>query len=165
LGWRKTHFFMNLFILRHGTAVNSEQDLKDFDRKLSEDGILQAIKIADFLKNENIEQIICSSAIRAFETANIVDQIIKVDLFEDFKTLYLADLKTIKSVIAEIAVKKNVLFVGHNFGISDLATDLTGKSIQLSTCMLVKTELEVQNWSLISNDTCTLKSITEPNSL
>jgi len=156
---------MNLFILRHGTAVNSEKDLQDFERKLCENGILQAVKIADFLKNKNIEQIISSSATRAFETATIIDQIIKVDLFSEFEKLYLADLNTIKAILAETAVKENVLFVGHNFGISDLVTHLTGESLVLSTCMLIETKLEVDNWYMLSNDTCIVKNITEPNNL
>lgn len=156
---------MNLFILRHGEAVNSGVGLNDFNRKLSENGILQAVKIADYLKNEHIQQIICSNALRAYETASIVDEIIKSDSFLDFKELYLADSHTIKSFISEHATKDNVLFVGHNFGISDFVSELSGEQITMSTCMLVKFEMEIDDWKLLSNGTGLIKTKIEPNQL
>lgn len=156
---------MNLFILRHGKAINSEQGLKDFDRNLSEEGILQAVKIADFLKDKKISQIICSSAARAFETATIVDQIIKVPDFKEDKKLYLADSKSIKNKIASTGQGDNVLYVGHNFGISDFASEICGQNISMSTCMLVELELHINDWAMLSNEIGLLKNITEPNQL
>lgn len=156
---------MNLFILRHGKAVDNSQGLKDYDRKLSESGILQAVKIADFLKNKNIDQIISSAAPRAFETASIVDQIVKADYFDEDNDLYLADSQTIKSKISIAAHEKNVLYVGHNFGISDLASELSGQDISMSTCMLIELELQIDDWQLLSNHMGIIKSITEPKQL
>ena len=156
---------MNLFILRHGKAVNSEQGLKDFDRKLSEKGILQAVKIGDFLKDKHIDQIICSSAPRAFETATIVDQLIKAPHFEEDKDLYLADSTTIKDKISTSAKSDTILYVGHNFGISDFTSEISGQNIDMTTCMVVELELQIDDWKLLSNDIGVVKNITEPNQL
>ena len=156
---------MNLFVLRHGTAVNSEFGVKDYDRKLSENGILQAVKIADYLKYFNIKQIICSSALRAFETASIVDEIIKTDSFLDFKDLYLTDSNHIKQTIIENASYDSVLYVGHNFGISDFVSELSGEPITMSTCMLVNFEVDIDHWNMLSNGIGIIKNIIEPNQL
>tara|TARA_B100000809_G_scaffold215030_1_gene220093 strand:+ start:70 stop:540 length:471 start_codon:yes stop_codon:yes gene_type:complete len=156
---------MNLFILRHGKAVNGEQDLKDFDRQLSEKGILQAIKIGDYLRDKNINQIICSSAPRAFETATIVDQIIKAADFEEDSRLYLADSNTIKHKISTTANANNVLYVGHNFGISDFASHISGQKIDMTTCMVIELDLQIDDWDLLSENIGVIKNITEPNQL
>ena len=156
---------MKLFILRHGKAVNIKEGSKDFDKKLSEEGILQAIKIADYLKDKQIQQIIYSSATRTSETASIIDQIIHVDEIDFDDSLYLADSQTIKDVISEFGNKENLLYVGHNFGISDFTGEITGHNINMSTCMLIEVEMEIDDWKLLSNETGILKKITEPNNL
>lgn len=156
---------MNLFILRHGKAINSAVGMKDFDRKLSEEGILQAIKIGDYLKDKGINQIICSSAPRALETATIIDELIKVEHFNEDKHLYLVDSETIQHKIIENGQENNLLYVGHNFGISDFVSDLSGQNLSLSTCMLVEFEMQIDNWKLLSAETGIIKTITEPNQL
>lgn len=156
---------MKLFILRHGQAVNNQAGTKDFDKKLSEKGILETIKIADYLKDKNIEQIIHSSANRTSETAAIVDQIIHVDEMNHNNSLYLADSTTIKNVISDIGMHKSLLYIGHNFGISDFACEITGHDITMSTCMLIEVDMEIDSWKLLSSETGILKTITEPKDL
>jgi phosphohistidine phosphatase len=156
---------MKLFILRHGQAVNAQEGVKDFDKKLSENGILQAIKIGDFLKETEINQIICSSAIRTSETEAIVNEFLKIDDVSYVDELYLASSEIIKNTICNLAIEQNILYIGHNFGISDFVSDLSGQSINMSTCMLVELDIQLDNWTLLSNDTGVLKEITEPNQL
>ena len=156
---------MKLFILRHGQAVNAEQGVKDFDKKLSEDGILQAIKIGDFLKEIEINQIICSSAVRTSETEAIVNEFLKIDNVIYLDELYLASSEIIKNTICNLASTQNILFIGHNFGISDFTSEISGQNISMSTCMLVELDILLEDWKLLSNDTGVLKQIIEPNQL
>ncbi len=159
------NFFMKLFILRHGRAENAEQGVKDFDRKLAEEGILQAVKIGDFLKESPIFQIICSAAVRTSETEAIVNEFLKIDDVSYVDELYLASSEVIKNTICNLAIGQNVLYIGHNFGISDFASELSGQTINMSTCMLVELDIQVDSWTLLSDETGVLKQITEPNQL
>jgi phosphohistidine phosphatase len=156
---------MNLFILRHGDTNNATEGQKDFDRTLSETGILHAVKIGDFLKDKSIGQIISSQGVRAQETAEIVNQFIKTDYIDFDEQLYLADSATILNTITNLGLKQNLLFVGHNFGISDFASDLIGEHLTLDTCMLLEIELTVDNWELLSSSTGILTQITDAKHL
>ena len=156
---------MNLFILRHGDANNSEEGQKDFDRTLSETGVLHAIKIGDFLKDKSIGQIISSKGTRAAETAEIVNQFVKTDYIDFDEQLYLADSPTIFNTIANVGLKKNILFVGHNFGISDFASSLINEDLTLSTCMLLEVEITLNNWEHLSSKTGILTEITDAKQL
>jgi len=156
---------MKLFILRHGKAESATQGVKDFDKKLAENGILQSVKIGDFLKDSEITQIICSSAVRASETEAIVNEFLKIDNVSYVDELYLASSEIIKNRICNLAIDQNVLYIGHNFGISDFVSELSGHSLNMTTCMLVELDIQVDDWTLLSRDTGVLKQITEPNQL
>ena len=63
-----------LFLVRHAQALDTSQGQKDVDRKLSEVGRAEASHIGRDLYNlyPNPEQILCSSALRARDTAQIL---------------------------------------------------------------------------------------------
>jgi phosphohistidine phosphatase len=156
---------MIFFILRHGKAEDSRENLKDFDRHLSKKGEKQAHKMGQFLADKGIEQIISSSAQRTMDTTLIVNEYLKVDDITFVNDLYLADLSTIKENISTLARKNKVLFVGHNFGISDLVSDLSGQYIGLSTCQLAYFKMEVNDWQHLSSETGSLIEIISPKQL
>ena len=156
---------MKLYVLRHGQAENTKHGIKDFDKKLAEHGILQAIKIGDFLKEIQIDQIVCSSAVRTSETGAIVNEFLKIDDVSYIDDLYLASSEVIKNTICNLATEENVLFIGHNFGISDFVSELSEQEVNMTTCMLVELDIEVEEWILLSNGTGVVKQIIEPNQL
>ena len=62
---------MRLIITRHGqTNSNFKKIIQNFDSELSEDGILQAKKLAQRFRIEKIDYIFSSDLIRAVDTAN-----------------------------------------------------------------------------------------------
>ena len=156
---------MIFFILRHGKAENAQQNQKDYDRPLSSKGKEQAHKMGQFLADKGIEQIISSSAQRTKDTTSIVNEYLKVNDITFVDELYLADLSTIKEKISTLAHKDKVLYVGHNFGISDLVSDLSGQRIGLSTCELAYFNMEVDNWHHLSSETGSLIEIISPKQL
>jgi phosphohistidine phosphatase len=156
---------MKLFVLRHGQAENAKQGIKDFNKKLTENGILQAIKIGDFLKDFTIDQIICSAAVRTSETEAIINEFLKIDDVSYVDELYLASSEVIKNTICNLAIEQNVLYIGHNFGISDFVRDISDQDINMTTCMLAEIEIQGNEWNLLSNGIGELKRITEPNQL
>ncbi|MDA1060542.1 MAG: phosphohistidine phosphatase SixA, partial [bacterium] len=95
----------------HGTANTPD---KDPEKGLSEEGKAEAKKIADFLKKSNIEvpQIIHSDKKRAKETAEIIGEVLGVDMVTQ-KT-GLAPNDEINLMESEIRHREeNLMIVGH----------------------------------------------------
>ena len=68
--------------------------------------------------------------------------------------IYEASLKDLVIIVNNIPSKhQNVILVGHNPGISELANYLTGNPINFApTCSIIKIELEINNWNEIVGD-------------
>lgn len=143
---------IRLFLLRHGKAANPEGYDNDYDRPLNKKGIAQINQVGHKLKNEGVEvgQIISSSAKRTEQTTLIANHFLQVDDVEYYKDLYLAGHDHIFNSIQKRAHAQTVLYVGHNFGISDISSYLTGENISMSTGMLVEIEFDFDDWKMIS---------------
>src|SRR6185295_20176694 len=63
-----------LFLLRHARAENPASGSKDFDRALDERGKKEAQAAGIFIKQLNLkfDQILCSTAVRARETTDLL---------------------------------------------------------------------------------------------
>ncbi|MEX1001515.1 MAG: histidine phosphatase family protein [Crocinitomicaceae bacterium] len=146
---------LELYLLRHGKAARPENYAKDFERPLNKKGVAQLNQLGYRLRAEEIKisQLISSSAQRTKETAIIANHFLTIPDVSYEKELYLADHETIRKFICYAAKKPSLLYVGHNFGISDLCSYLSGESISMSTGMLVKLNFDFDDWSLISADT------------
>lgn len=156
---------LRLFLLRHGKAANPENYDHDYDRPLNKKGVLQCNQIGYKLHYEGvkIDQIISSSARRTEETTLCVDHYLGVNEIEYFEDLYLADRVHIMSQIQKLAKNENVLYVGHNFGISDFASYLSGETIGMSTGMLVELEFAIDSWEMLTGGLGTIVTSHAPN--
>ncbi len=146
---------LNLYLLRHGKASKSAESGKDFDRELNKKGTAQCNRIGFILAGQNltIDRIICSSAIRTKQTAGIVNHYLKSSDCQYFEDLYLANAQKITRFISMEGQGKNVLFVGHNFGISDVTEYLSGKKTEMATAQLVHIRFAVDDWAKVSAGT------------
>lgn len=145
-----------LCLLRHSDAENLVNELSDFQRKLSKIG---KEKVRDFSLNYSnslvFDCVLCSTAYRTRETLELLA--IKQIRSNHFDSLYLANINTLLTEIEKVPdTIKNLLVVGHNNGLSDLATFLTGNIVHLATCQMVEIQLEIENWSLIGKETGSL---------
>lgn len=61
-----------LYLARHGETVYNTEDRMGGDSSLTEKGLKQAEKIGGFLKNVELDIILCSGLIRSVDTANII---------------------------------------------------------------------------------------------
>jgi len=82
-------------------------------------------------------------------------------LYDD--DLYLTSASTILSTITKVGNEKNILYVGHNNGISDFVNLMTGENLLLSTSMLVEISFNFDNWQMISAGTGNIERILEPD--
>lgn len=156
---------MKLFLLRHGKASEGVQNQKDFDRPLAPKGHKQCKKIGKFLKSEGINYAIVSSAKRTMETFDIVNTYLNIEEIYESKDLYLAQDVKINEVINAHVTHKDILVVGHNFGISELVYYYTGVDVVLATGELAIIEFDFQSTAHFSKQAGRLIEVISPKSL
>ncbi|UKN03561.1 histidine phosphatase family protein [Paracrocinitomix mangrovi] len=156
---------LHLYLLRHGKAANPASYDVDYDRPLNKKGIAQINQIGFRLKQDNLipHQIISSSAKRTEETTATVNHYLEIGDITFLKELYLAKDEVILHHLVKNAEKKEILYVGHNFGISNIASYFSGETISMSTGMLVHFTFEVDKWEHVGKDSGIVKDIYIPD--
>jgi phosphohistidine phosphatase len=96
--------------------------------------------------------VLCSTSVRTRET---VERVKKgsgsLGKVEFSSALYLATPRACLAVLAERGGDASrVLLVGHNPGLEELVTALTGEHVTLPTAGLAECTLEVERWSDVS---------------
>jgi phosphohistidine phosphatase SixA len=124
---------MRWYFLRHAKTERESWSGKDKDRRLAPKGINQVAELKTLLELLPITAIRCSTAQRTRETAMACNPIIPITFSEE---LYLATLDQWKRMLSNEA-QDHMLYIGHNDGISEYLTWLTGEHIHLQTGALV----------------------------
>lgn len=152
-----------LFLLRHGEAEPGFGQLGDYERSLTDKGKKQLNRLANELFNQGVEldQMVSSSAKRTLETAKIFSSILACKKSDALPELYEADPKKIIEVINQTAADiHSLLLVGHNPGISAVATFLSGEPyLIMKPGMLVKLEIYQEDWAAVGQNTASLVEI------
>ena len=148
-----------LILLRHGKAERPIKGQVDHERHLAPRGYHNIQEQAMRLKPEGVTCMVVSDAIRTIETAEVlrsawinsgVTKLPDLDLRRD---AYLANAETWMDLIRLTAPTFSCLWaVGHNPGISDLVTLLTGDYIGMATADIVRIQLELDAWHDISTN-------------
>lgn len=132
---------MKLFILRHAKTEQESQSGEDFDRDLKAKGYKQLALMREFLV-ENFNQlqfrVYCSSAARTRSTLSELESEINIKKLSFHDELYLPSLNQLQHFLwNQSDDSENIILVGHNFGLSDLCTYISGETTLLPTCGLV----------------------------
>ena len=132
---------MRLYLLRHGEAENKSPTGSDFDKSLTEVGKEQVERVKNRLLNDanHIEfSVFCSGAARTKETWQIISSSIIVKSIEFLDDLYLVDHTYLLNFLWNNPNQTNsILLIGHNNGLSDLASYLLDERIVLPTSGLL----------------------------
>jgi phosphohistidine phosphatase len=146
---------MKLHLLRHAKTNQISPTGKDFDRELLPKAYEQLQEFREFYTQNpfQVGHILCSSAVRTRQT---LDQI--KELFADvpvtfLNELYLASAGELLKIINELQSPEDVLLIGHNEGISELASELSAAFILLKTCGLVSLEFPFESSAMVSKET------------
>ena len=144
---------MLLFLIRHAAAQNNSKTGKDFDRSLTKKGVMQAQKLGDYISSLNVimQHVYVSTSQRTRETAKYALHSISNIKYEN--SLYLPDSKELLKFINDLEINGNLLILGHNEGISSLASYLTNQYVGLSTANSVIIEFDCENSHEISGET------------
>lgn len=158
-----------LYFLRHGKAEPHDARLSDYDRKLEHIGVEQTQATAKkaFAESIHFDQIISSTAARAWSTA--------IAFAEEFKFpekniigvdwLHNAPAQSYLDALSKYADEASlaIVFVGHNPGISDVVSLLTGTPfMDMGLSNLAKIHFQVENWQEISEGSGKLLSLLKP---
>lgn len=130
-----------LYLVRHAKSDWNNGELLDVDRPLNARGYRDAHFMSKLLKEKKLlpELIISSPAVRAISTALIFARnfnfkhstiVIKDELYESSVNHYLQCITELDDKI------KNVMIVGHNPLLTDLANTLTITVADMPTCSI-----------------------------
>jgi phosphohistidine phosphatase len=148
---------VHLLILRHAKSSWADPYTDDWERALTERGARDAAAVGRMLRTLSLvpDLIITSDAVRAQTTAHAVAEAAaypgKVVMASQ---LYHAQPDAVIDVIRTAPDSApRLMIVGHNPGLEDLVTRLTGEHIGLATATLLHLELPVTRWQDVDQRT------------
>lgn len=141
-----------LTLLRHAKSSWRDPELADFDRPLNKRGKRDAPRMGRRLAQRGFapDLLLVSPARRARLTAEAIIEQLGIDnsrlIFDE--RIYMASTEELVQLLRSIADdRQNVLLVGHNPGITDLANYLVDGQIEnIPTCSVFSVELQVASW-------------------
>ena len=160
----------NLFVMRHAQALNIQNN--DWDRELSEKGILQALHSAEFLKTHyKIDKILCSLALRTQQTLSIMQESLNVSSVDNKLEFYTASEKDwLVDIMQQEDGINNLLIIGHNPSLSHLIKLLSENSHSqnefsgiLAPAEIAIIQFESKSWKDLMITKKTLTKIFQPN--
>ena len=140
-----------LLVLRHAKSRWDDTALDDHERPLNERGRRDGPRMGELVRAHRLtpDIIISSDAVRARRTAEAVAKAARYagEILLD-RRLYLASPPDILAVLRTIRETKagTVMIVGHNPGLEELATQLTGEQQDLPTAALAQIGLPIDRW-------------------
>ena len=139
-----------LLILRHAKSSWDEPELADIQRPLNKRGKNDAPRVGEIIKEAGLvpDIILSSPAVRAVKTAEAAADTCgyegEIEIRENFYPGSPGDY--IEALNETPDGYARVMVVGHNPGLEELLSDLTGESEPLPTAALAQVELAIQRW-------------------
>lgn len=156
-----------IFLIRHAKSSWKNQFLEDHERPLNKRGLSDAPRMGEKLRQSYPapEKILCSNALRAQETAKIIQKIWFPKKTIDFSTkLYEQPTSNILKVINESSNNLDSLALFfHNPTITHLANLLASLDIHnVPTCGVVTLSCLASNWKSVEVGKCHLVDFDYP---
>lgn len=143
-----------LYILRHAKAEN-EDGMRDVERALTKRGRRSATRVGELIADRLPDRVLASSSVRTRETVEYFSKAAGyLGPVEYLDALYLGEPSAYMTAVAERGGDAaRLMLVGHNPGLEELVTRLTGERVSLPTAALAECELQVTTWSDVTFDT------------
>jgi len=145
-----------IHFIRHGKTEQHSDTGRDFDRKLVAKGINQSNAIGRELLAPSDATVYCSTAARTQETLENIMNHKELESVKKMNELYLCNMRLYLELIGECNSENELMFVGHNFGISDVVAYLTGDRLEMRTGEYIVLDFEVDSWKEISAELGTI---------
>lgn len=158
----------NLTFIRHAETYPQQIFESDKDRVLTPIGLRQIENIANQLKEKKYlpDCLLCSPAMRAIQTAQLLCEKLKINprLLKLSPVLYSGDTKAILQSFFLLNFAQQAFIIGHNPTLSSLAHKLcsTTKSIILPTSGVISLNFDIVKWDDLLTKQGTLLFFIEP---
>jgi phosphohistidine phosphatase len=155
---------IKLMLLRHAKTENQSKTGLDFDRQLAPKGQGQSKSMATHLTNIEFTDtvVFCSDAKRTVQTFEYLRAQNDIPSYILMHDLYLANRETLLNQLCKQTGDFSILLIGHNDGLSDLASYLTDDYIHLKTCTLLTLDVHAEDWSELTQGSCTISGMYRP---
>ncbi|RBP49144.1 SixA phosphatase family protein [Arenicella xantha] len=157
-----------LFLIRHAKSSWQDQDLDDHERPLNKRGERDSLTMARYLaeRDESIEVIYSSTAIRALDFAQNLSDFTGVTLMPDL-TFYTFDVDELHEILKHLPEHvTNVAVVGHNPAITEAVNRLAAQGYDnVPTAGIVKMECDIEDWSQLYAGCAELQYFVSPKML
>jgi phosphohistidine phosphatase len=142
--------------LRHAKAEN-EDGMRDVERALTQRGRRSATRVGELISDRLPQRVLASSSVRTRETVEYFSKAAGyTGPVEYLDSLYLgAPSAYVTAVTERGGDAARLMLVGHNPGLEELVTRLTGEHVSLPTAALAECSLEVATWSDVTFETRT----------
>lgn len=155
-----------LNLIRHAESESFSFNNNDFDRKLTGNGIDQALNLGTYFLDEkiNLGNVFCSDALRTRQTIELIfSKLITIPSFEFVHELYETTHENLLHFLATRPESvRTITLVGHNSGISSLASYLCGDYIHMETANFVCIHFPLSGWAQLVSDCGTLHTHFHP---
>jgi phosphohistidine phosphatase len=144
-----------LHFLRHAKTNQLSPNGRDYDRELLPRGYEQLSEFRAFVvqRKLSIDHIYCSAAKRTRQTLDEIADLFPNATISFHEELYLASWSELLTFLSAKNSPQISLLIGHNEGLSDLASYLTGSDIHLKTCGYVQLSFPFDHSGFISANT------------
>ena len=139
-------------LIRHAKSSWRDSSLADFERPLNKRGMRDAPRIGAVLSEKGIslDKVLCSDALRARQTLDLVKQEMHMDesTIEYRSELYGASAQRLLSCIKEQHSSiAHIALLAHNPGIEELADTLSEMAVgPMPTCCVVHLSFDCASW-------------------
>jgi len=154
-----------LVLVRHGKSSWEFPGLSDKDRPLKKRGVNDAKIILDQLKQTNWQKpkAISSPAKRAFDTATLICQGLKIEPTIDDRLYFEGTEAILDSVVDHAAGAETVFCFGHQPNTAELYSQLTSDNLDhIPTTGVAIIDFEIASWSEIKTTTGNARALLFP---
>lgn len=134
----------SLTLFRHAKTEADAESGRDFDRRLTERGRDDAVRMGEEIGELGLgfDLILSSPAARSAETAELAGLASRFD-----QRIYDASAGDLLAIVQDMddAIGRAML-IGHNPGFERLASRLAGQELEMPTGSLVEIELPIDRW-------------------
>jgi len=146
-----------LLLMRHAKSSWKDTAIPDHDRPLAKRGLRDSNRMGELLGQRELipQTILSSSAVRAAETAQIINTICgcncEITLSDQ---LYLAEADTYITELSKLPDDlERVMLIGHNPGLESLLQVLSNQIESLPTAVIAYISLPIQRWADLTSAT------------
>ncbi|MPZ89326.1 MAG: histidine phosphatase family protein [Nitriliruptorales bacterium] len=164
----------HVYLLRHAKSSWEHRGLPDHERPLAPRGRKAAPLVGTYLREQGMAPtlVLCSSAVRAQQTLDLVNLAHRAHILVEAE-LYLASARALLQRLRELpAAVPEVMLVGHNPGMQQLAVLLAGGGAgrerlreKFPTAALAVLAAAVPSWDQLDEGAAELRAFVRPRDL